>query len=389
MDEYNEYNQKENQKDNNRYDYIEAAPKARERNLNFINDNEVKKMSKNTLSLSNLAIPSDILEAIVYHKSLIIKEMKNFDKRMSGIISRDECVKSFLKANIHYSINYQLIYDICKIYTTNPDNVDYMKLMTQLLRDIKKLIGSSQFNDNFDPATRTFYGGTLKNGKKLRPMSARSTSIEYEQKRKGDININNQEVNLNNVVNEMKSIKIILDLLMKKYRTELDQLISLNELCNKLRSYDIVYTKNKIGEILRYIGIEDMNSFSLREFKDKMDKCKIISKELSSEEIMSEFKKLKDIIYTLGGDKFIFGSNKIISKDEFIEKIMAKTHFNYETLNNIYIYLIKTNRDFTIEDYNTYFIEDQRAMDDKFDDNAIREILRRIENRQMKVDEYF
>ena len=57
---------------------------------------------------------------------------------------------------------------------------------------------------------------------------------------------------------------------------------------------------------------------------------------------------------------------------------MAKTHFNYETLNNIYIYLIKTNRDFTIDDYNTYFIQDQRAMDDKFDDNAIREILRKM-----------
>ena len=28
-------------------------------------------------------------------------------------------------------------------------------------------------------------------------------------------------------------------------------------------------------------------------------------------------------------------------------------------------------------------------MDDKFDDNAIREILKRIENRQMRVDEYF
>lgn len=390
LDEYNEYNKNvknDNQK-NNRYDYIEASPQDRERNLNFINDKKVKKRAKNTLVLANLNIPSDILEAIEYHKSLIIKEMKNCDKRMSGIISRDECVRSFIKANVHYSLNYQLALDICKIYSTNPDNVDYMKLMTQLLRDIKKLIGSSQFNDNFDPSTRTFYG-TKKNGQKLRPMSARSTTSEFEQKRKGDININNQEINLNKVATEMKSIKLILELLMKKYRTELDQLISLNELCNKLRSFDIVYTKNKIGEILQYIGIENMNSFSLREFNDKMNKCKIISKELSSEEIMSEFKKLKDIIYTLGGEKFIFGNKKTITKDEFIDKIMAKSHFNYETLNNIYIYLIKTNRDFTIEDYNKYFIEDQRAMDDLFDENAIREILKRIENRQMKIDEYF
>ena len=45
-----------------------------------------------------------------------------------------------------------------------------------------------------------------------------------------------------------------------------------------------------------------------------------------------------------------------------------------KTLNNIYVDLLKTDRDFTIEDYNTYFIEDQRAMDDEFEDNAIREI---------------
>ena len=38
------------------------------------------------VSFVNLKVPTDILEAIEYHKSLIIKEMKNFDKRMSGII---------------------------------------------------------------------------------------------------------------------------------------------------------------------------------------------------------------------------------------------------------------------------------------------------------------
>ena len=393
-DEFNEYNKdnidNKKHKANNRYDYIEAAPQDRERNLNFINDKKVKIKPKSKLRLANLNIPSDILEAIEYHKSLIIKEMKNFDRKMSGIITRDECVRSFTKPNVHYSLNYQMALDICKLYTNNPDNVDYMKLMTQLLRDIKRLIGSSQFNDNFDPATRTFYGGPKKATTKFRPMTPRSTTSEYEQKRIGDTNINMQKVNLNSVVKEMKSIKLVLDLIMKKYRTELDQPISINELCNKLRSFDIVYTKDKIAEILRYIGIEDISSFSLREFNDRMNLCKIINKELSSEEIMSEFKKLKDIIYTLGGQKFIFDNNrKYISKNEFIDKILSKTNFEYETLNNIYIYLLKTDRDFTIDDYNTYFIEDQRAMDDLFDDNAIREIIKRIEGRQMKIDEYF
>ena len=390
MDEYNEFN-KENNNSNNRYGYIEAAPKERERDLHFINDKKIKIVDKNKITLLNLNIPSDILEAIEYHKSLIIREMKNLDKRMSGIISRDECARSFIKANVHYSLNHQLALDICKIYAKNPDNVDYMKLMTQLLRDIKKAIGSSKFNDNFDTKTRTFNNKGINSGYKLRPMSARSTQSEYAKKRIGDGNIKRQEIELNNVAKEMKSIKLILNLMEKHYITELDQYISLNELVNKLRQYDIVYAKNKIGEILQYIGIENKEKFSLREFIQKMNSCRIINKELTTEDILNEFKKLKDIVYTLGGDKFFFDNEKIISitKDEFMEKIMSKTSFQYETLNNIYIYLLKTDRDFTRDDYKKYFEDDQRLMDDKFDENAIKEILNRIEANKMKIDEYF
>ena len=112
--------------------------------------------------------------------------MKNFDTHMSGIISRDECARSFIKANVHFSLNHQLALDICKVYAKNPDNVDYMKLMTQLLRDIKKVIGSSKFNDNFDTNTRTFNNKGMKSGYKLRPMSARSTASNIEQKRRGN-----------------------------------------------------------------------------------------------------------------------------------------------------------------------------------------------------------
>ena len=266
--------------------------------------------------------------------------MKNFDKRMSGIISRDECARSFIKANVHYSLNHQLALNICKIYAKNPDNVDYMKLMTQLLRDIKKAIGSSKFKDNFDINTRTFNNKGINSGYKLRPMSARSTQSDYAKKRIGDNNIKKQEIDLSNVVKEMKSIKLVLNLIEKNFVTELDQYISLNELCNKLRQYDIIYTKDKIGEILQYIGIENLNKFSLREFIQKMNKCRIINKELTTEDIINEFNKLKDIIYTLGGEKFFFENEKIssITKDEFMEKIISKTSCQYETLNNIYIY---------------------------------------------------
>ena len=35
-----------------------------------------------------------------------------------------------------------------------------------------------------------------------------------------------------------------------------------------------------------------------------MNSCKILKKELDIEDIISEFNKLKDIIYTLGGEQF-------------------------------------------------------------------------------------
>ena len=391
MDEYQEYN-KNNIKNNNRYGYIEAEKKDKERDLKFINDKKVKIIDIKKLTLMNLNIPSDILEAIEYHKSIIIREMKNYDKRMSGIISRDECARSFVKSNVHFSLNHQIALDICKVYANNPDNVDYMKLMTQLLRDIKKIIGSSKFNDNFDTTTRTFYKSSIidKNKTNFRPMSARSTSTDYDLKRQGNINIKNQEIQLNSVVKEMKSIKLILNLINEDYMTELDQMISLNELCNILRKYNIVYTKKKIGEILNYIGINNFNEFSLREFIERMNLCKILSKELSSEKIIEEFNKLKDIIYTLGGDKFIFEEGKnMISKNDFISKILSKTSFEYEVLNNIYIYLLKTDRYFTKDDYKKYFINDQRITDDKFDESVIKKILNIIETKKMKIDEYF
>ena len=303
--------------------------------LNFINDKPKKKQKSKKLNLIDLNIPYDILQAIEFHKSLIIREMKNFDKKMTGIISRNDCVKSFIKANIHYSLNNQIANEICKVYSTNPDNVDYMKLMTMLLRDIKKINGSSNFNDVYNSNTNSFIN---KNKNKLRPMSARSIPDGYEIKRKGNKNINQQSNDLSNVVTEMKSIKLILNNLIEKYKTKIDQLISLEELCRKLRDYDIVYPKRKIMEILQYISINNIYSFSLREFRDKMAKCKIISTELRTKEILTELKKLKDIIYTMGGDKFLFEGKNTITKDEFINKIVENTNYDYETINNIYIY---------------------------------------------------
>ena len=77
-------------------------------------------------------------------------------------------------------------------------------------------------------------------------MSTRSTKSDYAMKRIGNANISKQKIELNNVSKENKSIKLILNLVEKDYLNELDQLILVNELCNKLRKYDIAYSRNEI-----------------------------------------------------------------------------------------------------------------------------------------------
>ena len=113
---------------------IENNIQEEERKLNFINDQPKMPKKGKKLTLKDLNIPNDILEAIQFHKSLIIKEMKKFDKRNSGQIQKIECVRSFSKANVHYGLNTQLINEIVKIYSDNLEIIDYMKLMTFLLR---------------------------------------------------------------------------------------------------------------------------------------------------------------------------------------------------------------------------------------------------------------
>ena len=367
---------------------IENNIQEEERKLNFINDQPKMPKKGKKLTLKDLNIPNDILEAIQFHKSLIIKEMKKFDKRNSGQIQKIECVRSFSKANVHYGLNTQLINEIVKIYSDNLEIIDYMKLMTFLLRDIKKIIGVNTFNETFDVQTRSFNkNNNVFKSQKLRPLSA--MRLENNLNIEGNQNLNNQKVTLKQIENEIKTIKTIQESLIFNNKTRLEQKISLNEFLNILRGFDIVYPRNKINQILQFIDIENPNSFTLQEFNDKMNNCKILLSEMKTSDITEQFLKLKDIIYAAGGQRFLFKDKNSISKNEFINLFLGQTNFSEETLNAIYFFLIKSDRNFTVQDYKKYFDEDQRTMDYEFDLKVINNFKYAIEHANMKVDEYF
>ena len=344
--------------------------------LAFINDKPkiMKKTSK--LTLRDLNIPSKVLEAILFHKSFIISEMKSFDRRNNGTIQRIECVRAFAKANAHYSLTSQMISEIVKVYANNVEMVDYMKLMTCLLRDIKNIIGVSSTRNS----------EVMTKAKSLRPMSA--SMMTPKEKNEAMLRT---KVELGQVEKEVKGIKIILPDLIYKHRTTLDQMISLDELVKILREYSIAYPKFKIQQILNFIEIQNINAFSLNDFNRQMNNCKILSSEMTSEDILETFKKIKDIVYVSGGESFLFPdpSNKKISKEQFIDLFIPKTKFSYGALSSVYHFIVKSTRDMTIQDYNKFFVTDKATYDEEFDIAAMNAINKVIQRSQLKPSEYF
>jgi Ca2+-binding EF-hand superfamily protein len=207
--------------------------------------------------------------------------------------------------------------------------------------------------------------------------------------RNGLKNFNNRDRQINDIHNEMKVINIVLPSLMIKYETELNQNISIQELMKKLRNFDIVYTKDKITEILNFIEINDINNFTLNEFYKKFSNSKVILNEMSHEDIYNGFRQIKDITYISGGEKFLFGNKRSISKKNFINLFLNKTKYSYEALSAIYNFLLKSERDFTISDYKKFFVDDNKIMDSEYDAIQINSFKKKIQATNLKTDEFF
>ena len=181
----------------------------------------------------------------------------------------------------------------------------------------------------------------------------------------------------------------------RQYYISLDQKISIEELVRILKEHELFYPKEIINSILKFIGIENINSFSLREFIYSVQTCKILQTSLNAEEFNQIFKKLRDIIYINGGSKFLFNNNlnnkSTIDCDTFVKILKDKTPLSEKILIYAFRYLVKTDRDFNMNDYINYFDnpKDKIIFDEPYFLKMMRLIINLINDMQLKAEEYF
>jgi hypothetical protein len=112
----------------------------------LINDFPEKPVIK-AKELSGMNLSKEIIDAIYFHKGVLINELRAADINNTGMISPNEIMMSFIKANIHKDLTSQLIMDIINIYlSSKTDKIDFMKLISYFLKDLKILIENKNAN---------------------------------------------------------------------------------------------------------------------------------------------------------------------------------------------------------------------------------------------------
>jgi Ca2+-binding EF-hand superfamily protein len=176
----------------------------------------------------------------------------------------------------------------------------------------------------------------------------------------------------------------------------MDQSISMNELAKILRDFSIVIPIEKINQILSYIEV-NKNAFSLNDISNGLKKCKILASEISSDEIISIFQKLKDIIYTLGGEAFFYnplaGERDSLSKQKFITLLKSKevnVQYSEEILEAVFNFLTKTERCLSLEEFRKHFEDTKKnRLNEEFEIIAINAINQRITKMSVRPHEYY
>ena len=192
----------------------------------------------------------------------------------------------------------------------------------------------------------------------------------------------------------LRIISLIPDI-KRKYISSLDQKISVNEFMNIIIQYELYYSKEIILNLLKFIGVQNSECFSLKEFMYLVSICKIPHSSLSHQEFNLIFKKIKDAIYINGGSQLLFNNN-INGKDSidcntFVKILKEKTLLKEELLIYFFRYLVKTDREFDISDFTNYFDnpKDKIVFDEPYFIKMMKEIINVVMSLQFKPEDYF
>ena len=412
----------------------------------FINDDKKLKHIKNNFGSKKISetlplgfLDEDTLKSLEYYKGLMIKNSKSFDLARSGIISKEDAIKALINTNINNKIDYNIAKTIIDSYNKT-ENVEYMKFIAQLIKDshltlLKKCSNNSNLNNidynyfkrenNFGNSTNGFNKNKnfLSQEKKIKLKKSGSCMLEEDKKPK-DKNIETNILNrktLNHSFSNLlsrtygggeflfnrqkendfnkKKLTTIINLLpeiRRKYFIALDQKISCEEFLNILKNYSISYPKSTIESLLIFLGIQDINAFSLREFEKQVKYCKIITTSLEFSDLNEIMKTLRDVVYINEGKKFFFNNSinpkSTVDCETFVKLFKNKgIVYDGEILVNIFYFLVKDDREFNENDYVTYFdnLSNKITFDEPKFLNMMRKLMSIISQRNLKPDEYF
>ena len=369
-------------------------------NKNENNENE----NKNILNI----LDEKTLKSLEYYKGVLIKNCKKYDHLRNGRISKGDIINAMVQSNINNTIDFNLAKKIVEGYIKTED-AEYMKFIAILVKDSRYLLLKKNNNstnnydslrrENFFSANKLRTNGfnTARNSfnshNNSRNMSFKrknnfikktsSTFLKSEEEKNptminpiystdisNKIAINplfksatnfftNRQKETEECRQQLSTIVSILPELKRKYLISLEQKMSYEEFMNILNKYDILYPKKVIISLLNFLEISDINAFSIKELDIRIKSCQILRAEISVDQLNEIMKKLKDVIYINGGEKFLFNNeinpNNTLDCDMFIKILGDKVPYDEDTLINVFTYLVKTDRNFNKNDYIKYF----------------------------------
>jgi Ca2+-binding EF-hand superfamily protein len=349
---------------------LENFAKEQSEKIKYIND-DLHIPPKKPKILKELNIDPEILDAIYFHKGVIVSELKSADKKNTIFLKKPAIMDAFLRTNIHPGLSAHMVKRILDVYSPQTDLVEYIKFMTNLIKDIK----SGAFVDRSTKVPS-------------RPNSTMPATRSHSEN-KLSLTMNDKKSQLEDVIREIKTIKIIYPQLKRRFSTYMDQKISINEFANLLREFSIIYPKQKLERVISYLEL-DPAGFSMQDFDINFNRCKILASELTSHEVLAYYQRLKDILYTLGGRDYIFGNKSFVSRSEFVSKLKDKVPFTPDIIEAVYHYMTKTDRNLTVDDYEQHFIAERtNEFDEEFSIKVTRAVNDKISKSGLKPNEYF
>ena len=306
--------------------------------------------------------------------------MKSYDKRNNGLISRFEVARSFSKANCHPALSMNNINDIIKVYANGTDYIDYFKLITSLIKEVKQILkGTSFCKYGFDDLSSTFNNkfrlGKIadfqdENHRKNLSVSVSNKNMDIFRNDSEKFNFdeyNNLKVPVVDVEKEINTIKLIFDEVMnhkvthfssanlEKFKDD-NHILNYIDFIQLLKVFNITYPTDKILKILKFMRIENPQKMSLNIINDKLKKCKISTYEMTSQDLEDA---LRDILFNpklnLKNNLFQNCPNDEVSLKIFLKKTHNKTIYSDNILTELFHIMSNKNDTLKYSDFISYY----------------------------------